>query len=192
MTARSCPVGFNCKHVAAVLFEYQEQAALAPGIGTLHPQQHGLPRAGQPAEGPSIAGDLAWRLFEDGSQRPELALPAPSIALRLAIPWYVDPATGVMGPVEINLPARLIQAMLAAPALPPAIAGHVREEMTRRWPSQSLPAPTQLAPPQRLQESLQPHCCYFPGSCRLIRRSCPDGVLPDCSRMATGREVAIS
>ena len=42
----SCPVGFNCKHVAAVLLEYQEQAALAPGMGGPH-QQNELPRAGQ-------------------------------------------------------------------------------------------------------------------------------------------------
>ena len=304
----SCPVGFNCKHVAAVLFEYQEQAVLAPGMRALHLQQHGLPRAGHPlrqtnvqdtaampapaetplpydvdawlrtldaaqqeesedypptvrkrllyvldrgphsgglivstqsielkrdgtmartstrhqpdqllragqqpkflrpsdrailrqllgagveaneafiatlqaiiatgrgrwaswdgptlAEGPPTPGDLSWRIFEDGSQRPELALPAPLIALRLAIPWYVDPATGVMGPVEINLPARLVHAMLAAPALPPAIAGRVREEMARRWPSQTLPAPTQLAPPQRLRESLQPHLLLLAG-----------------------------
>ena len=304
----SCPVGFNCKHVAAVLFEYQEQAALAPGMGGPH-QQNELPRAGQLthridsaantaapeaaeaslpydvdawlrtldaaqqeesedypptvrkrllyvldrgphsgglivstqsvelkrdgtmartstrhqpdqllragqqpkflrpsdrailrqllgagveaneafvatlqaiiatgrgrwgscdgptlAEGPPTPGDLSWRIFEDGSQRPELALPAPLIALRLALPWYVDPVTGVMGLVEINLPSRLVHAMLAAPALPPAIAGRVREEMTRRWPSQPLPAPTQLAPPQRLRESLQPHLLLLAGA----------------------------
>ena len=68
------------------------------------------------AEGPPTPGDLSWRIFEDGSQRPELSLAAPLIALRLAIPWYVDPATGVMGPVEIDLPTRLVHAMLAAPA----------------------------------------------------------------------------
>ena len=302
----SCPVGFNCKHVAAVLFEYQEQAALAPSMGGPQPQQNELPRAGQLtqqtdfaaaapaaaeaplpydvdawlrtldaaqqeesedypstvrnrllyvldggphsgglivstqsielkrdgtmartsarhqpeqllragqqpkflrpsdrailrqllgagaeaneafiatlqaiiatgrgrwgswdgptlAEGPPTPGDLSWRIFEDGSQRPELALHAPLIALRLAIPWYVDPATGVMGPVEIDLPTRLVHAMLAAPALPPAIAGRVREEMTRRWPSQSLPAPTPLAPPRRLRERLQPHLLLLAG-----------------------------
>ena len=310
----SCPVGFNCKHVAAVLLEYQEQAALAPGMGDPH-QQNELPRAGQLthqinssakvaapeaaeaplpydvdawlrtldaaqqeesedypptvrkrllyvldrgphsgglivstqsielkrdgtmartstrhqpdqllragqqpkflrpsdrailrqllgagveaneafiatlqaiiatgrgrwaswdgptlAEGPPTPGDLSWRIFEDGSQRPELALHAPLIALRLAIPWYINPATGVMGPVEINLPTRLIHAMLAAPALPPAIAGRVREEMTRRWPSRSLPAPTPLAPPRRLREGSSHICCSLPGSCHSTPR----------------------
>jgi hypothetical protein len=303
----SCPVGFNCKHVAAVLFEYQEQAALAADMRGPDPQQSAFPRAGQPAhqtdfaaaepaaaevplpydvdawlrtldaaqqeesedypptvrkrllyvldrgphsgglivsaqsielkrdgttartstrhqpdqllragqqpkflrpsdrgilrqllgagvegneafiatlqaiiatgrgrwaswhgpaltEGPPIPGDLNWRLFEDGSQRPELALPAPVIALRLAIPWYVDPATGVMGAVETNLPVRLVHAMLAGPALPPAIAGRVRQEMTRRWPSQSLPAPTPVAPPQKLLERLQPHLLLLSGA----------------------------
>jgi hypothetical protein len=45
----SCPVGFNCKHVAAVLLEYQEQAALAADTMGPRPQQKELPRAGQPA-----------------------------------------------------------------------------------------------------------------------------------------------
>ena len=40
----SCPVGFNCKHVAAVLFEYQEQTILTPNVGYLPSQQPGLPR----------------------------------------------------------------------------------------------------------------------------------------------------
>ena len=114
-------------------------------------------------EGPPIAGELDWHLFEDGSQRPELMLPGPLIALRLASPWYIDPATAVMGPVETTLPVRLVQAMLAAPALPSDVAGRVRAEMAQRWPGQSLPAPKQLAPPQILQELLQPHLLLLAG-----------------------------
>jgi hypothetical protein len=45
----SCPVGFNCKHVAAALLEYQERAALAADMRGPDPQQSALPRAGQPA-----------------------------------------------------------------------------------------------------------------------------------------------
>ena len=55
----SCPVGFNCKHGAAVLFEYQEQAALAPGMGGPQPQQKELPRAGQPAHQSDSAANVA-------------------------------------------------------------------------------------------------------------------------------------
>ena len=114
-------------------------------------------------EGSPVHGELEWRLSDDGSQRPALVLPGPLIALRLAAPWYVDPATGVIGPVETELPARLVQAMLAGPALPSNIAGRVRDEMGRRWPARGFPAPKQLAPPQLLQESLQPHLLLLAG-----------------------------
>ena len=65
-----------------------------------------------------MRGELAWALADDGSQRANLVLPAPLVALHLANPWYVDPATGTMGPVETDLPARVVHAMLSSPALP--------------------------------------------------------------------------
>ena len=114
-------------------------------------------------EGEPVAGELTWVVAEDGRQRPGLALPASLVALRLAVPWYVNPASGAMGPVETPLPARLVRAMLDSPALPPAIAGRVREEMGRRWPGISMPAPKPIAPPQMLREPLQPHLLLFAG-----------------------------
>ena len=77
-------------------------------------------------EGEPVQGELTWVVADDGRQRPDLAVPAPLVALRLAAPWYVDPATGAMGPIATFLPARLVRAMLDSPALPPAIAGRVR------------------------------------------------------------------
>ena len=109
------------------------------------------------AEGPAVPGELDWRLFEDGRQQPTLLLPDPLVALRLAVPWYADPTTGAMGPVETAMAPRLVQAMLTAPSIPPALADRVRTEMTRRWPDRALPAPKPLAPPQLLRERLQPH-----------------------------------
>ena len=114
-------------------------------------------------EGEPVNGDLTWVVADDGRQRPDLTLPAPLIALRLTVPWYVDPATGAMGPVETSLPARLVRAMLDSPALPPVIAGRVREEMGRRWPGSSLPAPKPIAAPRVLREPLQPHLLLLAG-----------------------------
>ena len=113
--------------------------------------------------GPAIAGELAWKLSEDGRQYPDLVLPDRLLALRLATPWYVDPATGVVGPVETTLPSRLIRALLAGPALSPAVAGRVREEMGRRWPGRDLPTPKRMAPPRVLREPVQPHLLLFAG-----------------------------
>ena len=68
-----------------------------------------------------------------------------------------------MGPVETALPARLVRAMLDSPALPPAIAGRVREEMARRWPDKTMPAPKPIAAPRILREPLRPHLLLLAG-----------------------------
>ena len=115
-------------------------------------------------EGAPVGGELAWAVADDGRQRPDLVVPAPLIALRLAAPWYVDPLTGIMGPIETALPARVIRAMLDSPALPPATASRVRDEMSRRWPGHQLPAPQPIAPPTVLREPLQPHLLLLAGN----------------------------
>ena len=114
-------------------------------------------------EGQPVAGTLAWTLSDDGRQRPELELPGHLEPLRLAVPWYVDPASGVMGPVETELPAKLVRAMLASPWLAPATAVRVRSEMGRRWPDRSIPAPADMAPPELLRERLQPRLQLLAG-----------------------------
>ena len=114
-------------------------------------------------EGEPVSGELTWVVADDGRQRPGLALPAPLIPLRLAVPWYGNPATGAMGPVETALPARLVRAMLDSPALPPAVAGRVREEMGRRWPGSLMPTPKPIAALKMLREPLQPHLLLFAG-----------------------------
>ena len=114
-------------------------------------------------EGEPVSGELTWVVAEDGRQRPDLVLSEPLVPLRLTVPWYVDPATGAMGPVETALPARLVRAMLDGPALPPAVAGRVREEMARRWPDKSIPAPKPIAAPRILREPLQPHLLLLAG-----------------------------
>jgi len=110
-----------------------------------------------------VAGKLAWTLSDDGRQRPVLELPPSLVLLRLASPWYVDPATGALGPVETELPAEVVRVMLASPWLPPAVAAHVGTEMARRLPNRSLPAPKPIAPPQPLRKPLQPRLQLLPG-----------------------------
>ncbi len=114
-------------------------------------------------EGRPVSGELTWVVADDGRQRPYLAVPQQLVPLRLSEPWYVDPATGVMGPVETALPARLVRAMLDSPALAPAVADRVREEMGRRWPGGPLPTPKPIAAPQILRERLQPHLLLLAG-----------------------------
>ncbi|MGI4943811.1 MAG: hypothetical protein ACRYHQ_25150, partial [Janthinobacterium lividum] len=108
-----------------------------------------------------VPGSIAWHLAPDGSQRPHLGLPPPLEPLLIGTPWYADPTTGAVGPVQTGLPDRIVQAMLSAPALSPAVAGQVAAEMARRTPHQPLPQPALLAPPERLQAPLQPHLRFL-------------------------------
>ena len=114
-------------------------------------------------EGPPVPGKLTWALSEDGRQRPVLEVPEPLLALNLAEPWYADPGSGAVGPVETDLPPRVLRAMLACPSVPPRIAARVRGEMLRRMPDATVPAPRELAPPRRLREPLRPHLALLAG-----------------------------
>lgn len=57
-------------------------------------------------EGPSLAeaaarpGEFYWALGPDGLQRAALRLEAPLRGIGLPAPWYLDPGTGELGPVE--------------------------------------------------------------------------------------------
>ncbi len=115
-------------------------------------------------EGQPVAGRLTWALSDDGRQRPVLELPDGLLALHGAEPWYADPASGAVGPVQTDLPSRLLRAMLAGPPLPPAVAARVRGEMLRRMPDAAFPAPRELAPPRRVREPLRPHLLLLSGS----------------------------
>ena len=112
-------------------------------------------------EGPPVPGQLTWRTVEDGAQRPELLLPVGLRALRLASPWYVEPETGLVGPVAIDLPPRLVRILLAAPAVTPELARHVGAELARRLPGMSLPAPAELSPARVLDGPPAPYLTLF-------------------------------
>jgi len=118
-------------------------------------------------EGAPVPGRLTWSLSEDGRQRPVLEVPEPLLALNLAEPWYADAGSGAIGPVQTELPHRLLRAMLAAPPVPPAVAARVRGEMMRRLPNAEVPVPRELAPPQRVREKLQPHLVLLAGDLHL-------------------------
>jgi superfamily II DNA or RNA helicase len=115
-------------------------------------------------EGPQRPGRIAWRLNEDGSQSPHLVLNDGGEPLLLPTPWYVDPATGVMGPVALDMSARLARRLLTAPPIPIDQAVRVRLELARRLPA--VPAPEELAPPERVNGPPRPHL-------RLVRAMLP-------------------
>ena len=117
-------------------------------------------------EGPERPGRIVWRVNEDGSQSPGLVLDDGAEPLILPSPWYVEPATGVMGPVALDVPARMARKLLTAPPIPVEQAMRVRLELARRLPDVAVPAPEELAPPERVDGPPRPYL-------RLVRAMMP-------------------
>jgi len=92
--------------------------------------------------GEARSGQLAWATDATGMQRPSLqATPSVTAVLPLAPPWYVDETNATCGPIETGLPPNIAEAWIVAPGLPPEQVPLLTEELTRRYPGLSLPAP---------------------------------------------------
>ena len=140
-------------------------------------------------EGPPVPGTVEWQLRDDGTQVPALTLPEGLLPLRLPIPWYVDPARGTLGPIETELPPRILQILLASPSLPPAVADLVRAELPQRLPGRTLPAPRPLAPPTILRGPPHPHLLLLGGTLPYMTSShgtspTPPGTLIPVARLS--------
>ncbi len=88
---------------------------------------HGAPLV----EAAPRVGRLEWRSEEDGRQL--LAALDEAGGALVVLPTepvaYVDPASGEMGPLELDAPPRLALALLTAPDIPPAAAAAVAEAL---------------------------------------------------------------
>ncbi|ANQ83978.1 SWI/SNF family helicase [Azoarcus olearius] len=104
------------------------------------PLQVGEPRPGVPE----------WRTTREGLRAPGLRLTPPADrVLPLSPPWYVERATGVAGPVTLELPAEQVVRLLALPPLTPTEAELVADTLHDVAPQ--LPAPLATGePPLRL------------------------------------------
>ncbi|TCZ65412.1 DEAD/DEAH box helicase [Roseicella aquatilis] len=116
----------------------------------------GRARWGEPdgpvvTEGPVRPGRLAWRLTPEGMQRPALALDEGLVGFALPEPWYADPATGQLGPVDLGLPAHVAARLLLAPPIPAEAAPLVAAELGQRVAAPAVALPATLDPPELLR-----------------------------------------
>ena len=109
------------------------------------------------SEGPARPGRIAWRLDPDGTQQAALALDDGLVGFRLPAPWHADPASGLVGPVDLGLPQGVATRLLSAPPIPAEAAPRVAVELARRLPALPVPAPRKLAPPEELGGPVVPH-----------------------------------
>jgi superfamily II DNA or RNA helicase len=107
-------------------------------------------------QGEARAAALEWRIDEDGAQRPALDVAGGGVAVLVPEPWYVDSATGEVGPVTIGIPPALLHGVLAAPPVPPAQAGAVRKALSAAL-KLPLPAPRELEHGGALRGPPAPH-----------------------------------
>ena len=101
-------------------------------------------------EGTVRPGRLAWRLEADGRQRAMLELNEGLLGLALPAPWYADPESGELGPVDLGVPAHVAAQLLLAPPIPAEAAPLVAAELGRRLSAPAMALPATLDAPETL------------------------------------------
>lgn len=126
---------------------------------------------------------LEWQMEPDGSQRPALVVPEGGAPVLLPAPWYVDAASGELGPLTIGVSPTLLRRLLNAPAVLPSQVGAVRDGLAEKLPALSLPVPRELPHGGKLAGKPTPHV----GLRRLI-----DTNYYDLERRFGGAELILS
>ncbi len=108
------------------------------------------------AEGLERAGRLGWRMNKDCSQVLTIESEPGLCAIRIPEPWYVEPETGLLGPLALEIPERVATRLLAAPPIPAPEANRVRSELARRFAGIAIPPPAEMPEPELVQGPPQP------------------------------------
>jgi len=115
-------------------------------------------------EGPAQPGSIVWHVEPDGSQNTLLEIEGGRLPVRVPSPWYAEPATGVMGPVALNLVRPVAERMLSAPPIPAEMVPKVRAELAKRMPERPVPAPRELNAPEPVSQAMRPHLRLMNGT----------------------------
>lgn len=84
---------------------------------------------------------IAWRIGNDGRQRPHIDGLSESILIAAQPLWYVDPRTLAAGPVETALPVQVATQLANAPALTPAQARRAQISLRHVFESVGIAGP---------------------------------------------------
>ena len=112
-------------------------------------------------------GGIAWRMLDDGSQKPAVSVEGGGIAVCLIPPWYVDADAATCGPLHFDLPPRVVAMLMQAPAVQPQQVAALRGKLSERLPERADLLPPEPSPPEIVAGPPAPIL-------RLARRSFPD------------------
>ncbi len=109
----------------------------------------GTPGAGMLQLGPERSGTVSWACLEDGSQTLQVRLeseddgqPGPVVtSLPLGSPYYLDPASGVVGPLDVPLPDAVVTALATSPVLQPEAVSSLDDTFLDQLERAGLPLP---------------------------------------------------
>ena len=122
------------------------------------------------ADGPKVTegkprkGGIVWKLAQDGTQQTGLSLDEGVIPLDTTLLWYVEPRTGVIGPISLDLPTRTAARLLGSPPVPPELAERVTAELRQRIPSLAVPVPRALPKAEQMAGKAKPHLRLLNGT----------------------------
>ena len=122
------------------------------------------------ADGPRITegkprpGSIAWKIAADGTQQTGLALEDGLLPLDAMLLWYVEPRSGTIGPITLDIPARAAARLLGSPPVPPELAARVTEELRQRLPSMRVPVPRALPEAERVNGKAIPYLRLINGT----------------------------
>jgi superfamily II DNA or RNA helicase len=114
--------------------------------------------------GPERAGDIVWTPRLDGTQQAALALDEGLIGLRMPMPWYFDPKAGIMGPVALDVPPRLLVRVLEVPSVPADMAAEVQKHLSKRQQALKTPVMAAKRHAQPAAEPMRPHLRLLSGT----------------------------
>jgi superfamily II DNA or RNA helicase len=115
-------------------------------------------------EGKPRAGSVVWKLAQDGTQQTGLSLEEGTVPLDATMLWYVEPRSGVVGPIALDIPARAAARLLRSPPVPPELAERVTAELRQRLPSLSVPVPQMLPPAEKVAGQARPYLRLINGT----------------------------
>ena len=106
------------------------------------------------AAGPARDGTVSWGEADGGALLPRLAIDGPGLLLAATPPVYVDPDSGLIGPVETGQPARVAAALFRAPPVAPMAIAALNQRLANRLPA--LAGLTPRTPPVERRAGMAP------------------------------------